>query len=266
MRPVAIIQARMGSTRFPGKVMKPILGRPMLWHIVQRLRWTPSLADIVVATSDQPGDEPIRCFCDEQHFRVFAGSEDDVLDRFYQAATRHPGDPYLRITADCPFVDPEVVGRLIELYKTGRFDHVGVATGAGAVSLNRGRFPNGLDAECFSFAALERAWREATSPTDREHVTLYIWRQPDKFRHGMLMAENDYPHLRWTVDYEIDYQLVCQVYAALYREDKPFLMADILNYLASHPNLTRMNQEFIGKEGYQELWKAAGGPPCNERA
>ncbi len=255
MKTAAIIQARMGSTRLPGKVLKPILGRPMLWYIVQRIRWVPGLAQVVVATSDQPGDEPIRRFCRDHRIAMFAGSEDDVLDRFYRAAIQYAGDPLIRITGDCPFVDPEVVGRLLKHYETGSYDHIGVATGAGAMFLDGGRFPDGLDAECFSFAALERAWREATEKDDREHVTSYIWRVPGRFRVGILKAEEDYSHLRWTVDNEADFQLVSQIYEALYREDMPFLMADILRYLASHPELAAINQSFIGQEGYLKLWK-----------
>lgn len=257
MKVLAIIQARMGSTRLPGKVLKPILGHPMLWHIVQRLRWVHELADVVVATSENPGDEPIRHFCREQGISLFAGSENDVLDRFYQAAVQYNGDPLLRITGDCPFVDPEIIGQLIELYKTGNYDHIGVATGAGAVFLDGGRFPDGLDAECFSLSALESAWREATDPADREHVTPYIWRNTIRFRNGHLRAKEDYYScLRWTVDYEADFEIVKQIYEALYKNDEPFLMMDILRYLSEHLELSGLNESFIGQEGYEKLWES----------
>jgi spore coat polysaccharide biosynthesis protein SpsF len=254
-RPCAIIQARMGSTRLPGKVLKPILGRPMLWYVVQRVRWAPGVTEVVVATSDQPNDEPVRSFCEENGIAVFAGSESDVLDRFYQAAVQYAGDPLIRVTGDCPFVDPQLIGRVLELFATGEYDHVGVATGAGTIFLEGGRFPDGLDAECFRFTALERAWREATELSDREHVTPYIWRVPGRFRLGLLKAEEDYSQLRWTVDNEADFALVAQAYEALYREDRPFLMADILRYLAEHPELAATNQAFIGQEGYLEVWR-----------
>lgn len=254
-RTVAIIQARMGSTRLPGKVLKPILGQPMLWHIVQRVRWVPDLAEVVVATSDGPRDEPIRRFCRERGIALSAGSENDVLDRFYQAAIQYNGDPIIRITGDCPFVDPEVIGRLLELYQTGQYDHVGVGAGAGAALSGNKHFPTGLDAECFSFSMLARAWREATEPSDREHVTPYNWRVPGRFRVGTLWSERDYSHLRWTVDYEADLRLVRQVYEALYREGAPFLMDDVLRYFASHPELAEINRAFIGQEGYLELWE-----------
>jgi spore coat polysaccharide biosynthesis protein SpsF len=254
MLPVSIIQARMGSTRLPGKVLRPILGRPMLWHIVRRLRWVQGLAKIVVATSDREGDEPIRTFCREEEITCFAGSENDVLDRFYQAALRCGGNPLIRITGDCPFADPELIGQLMSLFTSGAYDHIGVATGAGAIFLDGGRFPDGLDAECFSFAALERAWREATEKTDREHVTPYIWRNKHIFRCGHLKSEKDYSSLRWTVDNEADFELVSKIYAALYRADRPFLIADILTYFTEHPELSDLNQAFIGQEGYAQIW------------
>lgn len=253
-----IIQARMGSTRLPGKVMRPILGQPVLWHIVQRLRYVQDIEEVLVATSDQPGDEIIRHYCSENGIPVFAGSESNVLDRFYQAALYHKGDPLIRITADCPFIDPMVITGLIQLYRTGRYDHVGVATGAGAVFLEGGRYPDGLDAECFSFAALGRAWREAADPQDQEHVTPYIWRNKEIFRCGVLKSEKDYSQLRWTLDHEADFQLVSQVYEALYRENEPFLMQEILDFLEKNPQLTKINQGFIGKEGYLELWNHWG--------
>lgn len=244
----------MGSTRLPGKVLRPILGKPMLWHIVNRLRYIQRLHDVVVATSDAPSDYTIIQFCKDNNIACFAGSENDVLDRFYQAALIHKGDPLLRITGDCPFVDPILIARLLQLYEKGQYDHVGIATGAGAIYLDGGRFPDGLDAEWFSFAALEKAWKEAKNQSDREHVTPYIWRQPEIFRLGMLKGDKDYSTLRWTVDNEEDFALVSSVYEALYRDDMPFLMADILRYFNEHPEFIKTNQHFIGKEQYDKIW------------
>ena len=252
----------MGSTRLPGKVLRPIVGRPMLWHVVQRVRQAPGVAEVVVATSDRGNDEPIRQFCQKEKIACFAGSEQDVLDRFFQAAREFSADPVLRITGDCPFVDPGVVGKVLELYQSGQYDHVGVATGAGAIFMDGGRFPDGLDAECMRFTALERAWREAIEPSDREHVTPYLWRVSGRFRVGSLKAEKDYSDLRWTVDNEADFDLVCRVYEALYHEERPFLMDDILRFFASNPDLAEANRDFIGQEGYAELW-SPGNTKCN---
>jgi spore coat polysaccharide biosynthesis protein SpsF len=255
-RPVAIIQARMGSTRLPGKVLLPIVGKPMLWHIVQRLRSVPQLVDVVVATTSHPGDQVILDFCHQHGIASFAGEENDVLDRFYQAAVHYQGDPVVRVTGDCPLVDSVIVEKLMKLYGTGRYDHVGVATGAGGLFLKGHQFPDGLDAECFSFESLERAWREATLPVDREHVTPYLWRNKKLFRCGNLISDRDYSHFRWTVDDEADFRLVSRIYETLYQESKPFLMADILNYLQKHPELARINESHIGQEGYLEIWQA----------
>jgi spore coat polysaccharide biosynthesis protein SpsF len=253
-RPVAIIQARMGSTRLPGKVLMPLLGKPMLWHIVKRLRWVDNLR-ITVATSDSDTDIPIRNFCINEDIPCFAGSENDVLDRFYRAACCFSADPIIRITADCPFVDPEIITKLLLLYADGDYDHVGVAAGAGAVILDGGRYPNGLDAECFSFEALQRAWENAVEQSDREHVTPYMWRISGRFRIGALKADKDYSSLRWTVDYEEDFHLVSLIYEKLYRDDRPFVMADILDLLRKRPDLVKINQTYIGKEGYERVWK-----------
>ena len=254
MKPIAIIQARMGSTRLPGKVLKPILGRPMLWHIVQRLRFVSDLTEVVVATSERPANDAIRQFCMEEKIHVFSGSESDVLDRFYQAALLYEGDPLIRITGDCPFVDPQLLTDLLNLYRSAEADHVGVATGAGAIHLDGERFPDGLDAECIRFSALEKAWKEAIEEPDREHVTPYIWRNKHIFRCEILKSPKDYSALRWTVDNEADFLLVSKVYENLYRDDEPFLMNDILNYLARHPEIVALNEAFIGQEGYQALW------------
>lgn len=255
MSTLAIIQARMGSTRLPGKVLRPILGRPMLWHIVARVRQAGDIGQVIVATSDMLRDEPIRLFCSENNIACFAGSETDVLDRFYHAAVKYDGDPLIRITADCPFVDPEIIMSLLALYRSASYDYVSVATGAGAIFLDNGRFPDGLDAECFSFTALKRAWLEAHQPTDREHVTPYIWRNKPLFRSVHLTSPIDYSSLRWTVDHEADFQMVAQVYKALYTEDKPFLLTDILAFLSTRPDLAAVNQSLIGNEGYSKLWE-----------
>lgn len=257
MATVAIIQARMGSTRLPGKVLKSILGKPMLGHIVNRVRQAEGVNEVVVATSELATDEQIRQFCSENAITCFAGSEADVLDRFYRAAVSRNADPIIRITGDCPFADPMIIAELIRQYRKGCYDHIGVATGAGALHLEQGRFPDGLDAECFSFAALEKAWREAAHGSDREHVTPYIWRNKNIFRIGSLMCEQgDYSHLRWTVDNDADFDLVTKIYEALYSEGRVFLMDDVVRLLMERPDLCEMNRNFIGKEDYEKVWQA----------
>jgi spore coat polysaccharide biosynthesis protein SpsF len=254
MHAVAIVQARMGSTRLPGKVLRPLVGRPMLWHIVDRLRHARGIAKVGIATSDKEGDRPLREFCAEAGIDVFAGDEQDVLDRFYRAAVAFGGDPLIRITADCPFVDPELIEKLLAMYAAGEYDHIGVATGAVAFKHKGARYPDGLDAECIRLAALERAHREASERSDREHVTPYLYRFEGRFRNDMLLADEDHGALRWTVDHEADFRVVQAVYEALWRADRPFVMRDILGYFAAHPELRELNEHFVGHEGYKNVW------------
>jgi spore coat polysaccharide biosynthesis protein SpsF len=253
MKTVAIIQARIGSSRLPGKVLKPILGKPMLWHIVKRVRAAPSVSEVVVAVPNDSGNEILRRFCADNEISSFAGSESDVLDRFYRAAQEHNGDPILRITADCPLVDPQLIERLIQMYNGDRYDHVGVAAGAGAQRLREGRFPDGLDAECFAFSALSRAWHEATAARDREHVTRYIWSNKQMFRCGELRAEHSYPNMRLTVDYPEDFELVTKIYDSLYREHKPFLLADVMKFLERNTGLLELNRNWAETENYRKV-------------
>jgi spore coat polysaccharide biosynthesis protein SpsF len=248
MKTTAIIQARMGSNRFPGKVLKSIVGRPMLWHIVERVRAVASIAEVIVAVPDNPGNEVLRRFCADNQIAVFAGSETDVLDRYYRAAQQFKADPILRITADCPLADPQLIERLIQTYGGGRYDHIGVASGAGARLLHEGRFPDGLDAECFGFSALDRAWHEATDPRDREHVTRYIWNNKKIFHCGVLTADVVYPKLRLTVDHPEDFELVTKIYESLYSEGMPFELSDVMKFLEENPGLVDLNRKWTEAE------------------
>lgn len=250
---LAIIQARMGSSRLPGKVLRQLVGKPMLHHIIERVLAAESVDQAIVATSDLPGDDAIAAASAAIGVACFRGSETDVLDRFWRAATLHGGDPVLRITGDCPFADPQIIDRLFNFFGVGQFDHAGVATGAGAVKSAENRWPDGLDAEWMRFAALDRAHREAVQPLDREHVTPYLWRNKHLFRTGLMFAPVDYSRLRWTVDNDADFAFVKGVYEALYSLSKTFLLGDILELLKNRPDLSTLNVRYIGSEGYDKL-------------
>jgi spore coat polysaccharide biosynthesis protein SpsF len=252
----AIIQARMGSTRLPGKVLKLIMGKPMLWYLVSRLKNVHGLKDIIVATSTNKDDDEIEKFCMEENFLVFRGNETDVLDRFYQAATSHDTEHIIRITADCPLIDPSVIQQVINVYFEKSYDYFAVATGAGVANKDfSGRFPDGMDAEIFSYALLKIAWKQAIEPLHREHVTPFIWRQPDRFKIGNFKSDIDYSNLRWTVDNDADFELVSWIYENLYLVKPSFDMNDIIELLRNNPTKSKMNQHFIGKEKYNELWE-----------
>ena len=253
MKTVAVIQARMGSSRLPGKVLKPILGRPMLGHIVRRVRAVPLIDEVVVAVPDDNANEALRQFCRREGIEVFAGSEHDVLDRFYKAALAYGGQTVLRITADCPLVDPALISRLINAYRSTGYQYFAVAAGADAGRLQSGRFPDGLDAECFCFEVLEQAWQEATDPRDREHVTRFIWRQKHRFMCGLLYSEQDYGHLRLTVDHPDDFALVEKIYEELYTEDRVFLLPEIVELLERNGELGKLNAHRSHEDHYRAV-------------
>lgn len=241
---VAIIQARMASSRLPGKVLAEIAGRPMLWHVVERVRSVALVDLVVVATSGEPIDEAIVAFCAANKVACFRGHATDVLDRFYHAARHYGADAVVRITADCPLLDPAVVTRVIQVYQEGGFDYV--------TNTLRYTYPDGLDTEVFSFSALAATWREARLPAEREHVTPYM-RTSGRFR--VFNVENPVDlsahRLRWTVDEPADLAFVRAVYARLAdSEPRPFGLTQVLALLAQHPQLRDINTAIPRNAGY----------------
>jgi len=232
----------MGSTRLPGKVLAPLAGRPVLARIVERLNTVAGLDGAVVLTSTLTRDDPIAAFCDAAGVALFRGDEADVLDRYQQAALALEPDRIVRITADCPLVDPEVVGAVLALANEpggGDCRYASVATGALPRSAGYRRFPDGLDAEAFTAAALAEAWGEATDPFEREHVTPFLWRRPERFGARVLQAEEDLGDERWTVDHQADLDLVGHVYERL--GDRPFGYLDVVAALDADPGLRALN-------------------------
>ena len=242
----AIIQARMGSTRLPGKVLMDICGHPMLWHVVNRVRQAEMLHETVVATSDNTSDDSVVAFCEQEGIPCFPGSEDDVLDRYYQAAKWLGADVIVRITADCPLIDPDVVDDVVKCCVDGDYDYV---SNTGPPTL-----PDGLDTEVFSFETLERSWREARWQSEREHVTPYIRKHPELFRIGNIMYEENLAGMRWTVDEPQDLEFVRAVYDHLTSMSSG--IADVLDVLKKHPELMDINAGIGRNQGYQ---KSIGG-------
>jgi len=241
---IAIIQARMASTRLPGKVLADIAGRPMLWHVVNRVRMARSLDRVVVGTSIEAADDAIARFCAAHHIECFRGSETDVLDRFYRAALHFAADTIVRITADCPLIDPHVIDKVVSTYCAGAFDYV--------TNTLRYTYPDGLDTEVCSVTALSMAWREAQLPSEREHVTSYL-RSAERFRVENIANEPDLSayNLRWTVDEAADLEFVRAVYSRMWSKRQfLFFLEDILQLLESEPQLVRMNHGILRNEGY----------------
>lgn len=238
----AIVQARMGSTRLPGKVMKTLSGRPMLWHIITRLSYSKKIENIIVATTERQEDSVIVKLASEMGINFYCGSSEDVLDRYYQSAKIFNVDPLVRITADCPLIDPEIVDNIVDYYSKSTFDYV--------TNTIEPTMPDGLDTEVFSFKTLEKAWTEAKKPSEREHVTPYIRNHPELFKLGNYEYEIDLSGMRWVVDEESDYRLISEVYKYLYKDGEIFYMNDVLNLLPRYPELNDINKNIKRNEGY----------------
>ncbi len=251
---VAIVQARMGSTRLPGKVLADVSGKSMLEHIVSRLRRSRLIRDVIVATSDITADDRIAEIGAKKNFTVFRGHETDVLDRYYQAAKSANAEIVARITGDCPLVDPEVVDRVIAAFLSEGCDYASntlVCT-----------YPDGLDAEVFSFPCLEAAWRDARRIADREHVTPYI-RTARRFR--LYNVESDLGrstrHLRWTVDEPRDLEFIRAIYDRM-GDRQTFGWREVLALLDSDPLVANFHGGLIRNEGfYRSLAHEAALPP-----
>lgn len=237
----AIIQARMGSTRLPGKILKTVLGKPLLALMLERVKLSRSLDVVVVAVPDTPQNDELAALCEKCGVKVFRGSENDVLSRYYLAAKKFSIDPVVRLTADCPLIDPALVDHALALYKKGNYDYFTNA-------IDR-TYPDGQDIEIISFRALEEAHRKATDTHDREHVTTYIGVRGKEFRHGNFRHTEDLSKLRWTVDYPADFDFVAAVFRELYPSmGAAFSMADILALLSRKPGLGRINENVTGKD------------------
>ena len=243
MTVLAILQARMSSSRLPGKVMADLAGEPMLARQVERLRRCRTLDRLVLATSTEPADDALAAMAPRIGIDCFRGSLDDVLDRFHAAAAGRGADHIVRLTADCPLADPALIDRLVELHVAGGHDY-------SSNTLTPG-YPDGLDAEVMRTEALEAAWREATLPSEREHVTRFLYTRPDRFRLGSLAGDTDLSDQRWTVDTPEDLALVRAVYAALYPANPSFGTQNILDFLAAHPEIAALNRVHRRNEGLE---------------
>jgi spore coat polysaccharide biosynthesis protein SpsF len=234
----------MTSTRLPGKVLKPILGRPMLCRQLERVLLVPNIDKLVVATSDRPEDRVVGALCEAFDVDCFFGSLEDVLDRFYQAALRHQPAHVVRLTGDCPLSDPELIEQVIRFHVNGQYDYTS--------NTIEPTYPDGLCAEVMRYSCLEEAWREAKLPSEREHVTPFIIKRPERFKLGSVKGQEDLSALRWTVDEPEDFELVTRIYEALYPQNPYFTTRDILEFLDRNPHLIQINSAFQRNEGYQK--------------
>lgn len=252
MKVVALVQARMGSTRLPEKVMRPICSTPLIGLLMQRLACSTQVDDIILTTSNDPRNATLVEYVQQLGYEVFQGSENDVLDRYYRAAKQAKADVIVRITGDCPLLDPKLVDAVIAKFLESNVDYVS--------NVAPPTFPDGLDIEVFSFRALSRAQHEAKQPMQREHVTTFI-REHTQFTQLNYSNEIDYSKYRWTVDEIEDFIVVKNIYEHFHPR-RDFSWIEILNLSEEKPALFAANQHLIRNEGVkmgtgQKLWKRA---------
>lgn len=240
MKIVIIVQARMTSTRLPGKVLKPVLGKPLLEYQIERLQRVKLANEIVIATTKNATDDSIVKCCDRLLIPYFRGSEEDVLARYHGAATAHQADVIVRITSDCPLIDPQVIDRVIQYYIDHQYDYV-------SNCLER-TYPRGMDTEVFSFKALNEAFLEATAKNDREHVTPFINRQSERYRLGSVLYTDDRSQHRWTVDTPEDFDLIQKILEAIYPQNPEFSLEDCLHLSDRYPEWSNINAHIEQKQ------------------
>ncbi|MDZ8065608.1 MAG: glycosyltransferase family protein [Nostoc sp. DedQUE08] len=235
MKTVIIVQTRMTSTRLPRKVLKKVLDKPLLEYQIERLKRVKLADEIMIATTTNSADLSIIELCDRLSIPYFRGSEEDVLARYYGAAKEHQADVVVRVTSDCPLIDPQVIDKVIQFYINYKYEYDYVSN-----SLERS-YPRGMDTEVFSFLALHQAFVEATAQSDREHVTPFIYMHPERYRLAQVVySENESSH-RWTVDTADDFELIKRIIEALYPEIPKFTLEDCLDLLRKYPDWSRIN-------------------------
>jgi len=242
MTTLAILQARMSSSRLPGKVLEKILGEPMLARQVERLLRAETLGDLIVATSENKEDDAIGALCREIGVRCFRGSLDDVLDRFYQCALKDNPDHVVRLTGDCPLADPDIIDQVVRFHLDGDYDYTS--------NVLPPTWPDGMDVEVMRFECLADAHGEAALPAEREHVTPFIYNHPERYRIGNFTRENDLSEHRMTVDEPEDLEKVRRIYGLLYSQNPEFSLEDVMSLMETDPALMNLNSHIGRNEGF----------------
>ncbi len=242
MRVVAIIQARTGSTRLPGKVLQDLAGQTMLARVIRRTERATLLDDVVVATTTNGQDDPVVAECRRLGARWFRGNEQDVLDRYFSASEASRAELVVRVTSDCPLIDPGVIDRVVAAFLRERPDY--------ASNFLERTYPRGLDNEVFAFDGLARAWCEATRPYQRVHVTPYFYENPSLFRLLAVKHDRDLSQGRWTVDTPADMRFARAIYDRIGDNDR-FTWKDVLQLLKEEPRLPEINSH-VRQKGLQD--------------
>lgn len=244
---IAVIQSRIGSTRLPGKVLLNLEGKTVLERVIERVKNSKLIKEVIVATTLLKEDLKIVKLCAEMGIKVYCGSGEDVLDRYFQVARILQPRHIVRITADCPLIDPKVIDGIIKLHLKEKADYTS--------NTLKATFPDGEDVEVFTFQALKKAWKNARLFFEREHVTPYIRKHPALFKHANLSYAADLSRKRWTLDEKEDYRFIKLIYKNLFKKRSVFGMEEILEFLCEHPDYEKINYRIKRNEGYLKSLK-----------
>lgn len=239
---IAVIQARVAATRLPGKVLLDLKGKTVLERVIERVKPSKLINEIIVATTINKEDLVIVTLCADIGIRIFCGSDSDVLDRYYQAARMFGTANIVRITADCPLIDSDIIDEVLTLHLQKNADYTS--------NTIKPTYPDGEDAEVFTFEALQKTWKNAKLSSEREHVTPYMIKNPGTFKLASLEGKENLSQKRWTLDHIEDYEFLKTIYKKLYPRNNLFKMGDILKFLADNPEVERINQDIPRNEGY----------------
>jgi len=245
---VTVIQARTGSNRLPNKIFLPLIDKPLLFRMYERVSESKLAGNIVIATTTDVSDDKVEDLCKEYQIKCFRGHPADLLDRHYQAAKLFNADAVVKIPSDCPLIDPNIIDKVLQFYLDNRNNYDFVS------NLHPATYPDGNDVEIMSFKVLKIAWENAKLGLEREHTTPYFWENPDKFRIGNVEWETglDYSMShRFTIDYEKDYNFIKQVYDELYPINNKFTLQEILDLLNRKPEIKKVNEEYCGVNWYR---------------
>jgi spore coat polysaccharide biosynthesis protein SpsF len=244
---LVILQARFSSSRLPGKVLKSILGKPMLLHQIERIQNSKMIDKLIVATSIEGSDDGIQKMCLDNNIEIFRGSLSNVLDRFYQCAKSYKPECVVRLTGDCPLIDWNVIDQVIKRHLDGDYDYTS--------NCSPPTYPDGLDVEVMKFSILKKVWECAKLPSELEHVTPYIHNHPELFSRYNFELKEDLSEYRWTVDESSDFELVKEIYTNLYPKNDRFKMKDILDFLDNNPKFKEINRHIGRNEGVLKAYE-----------
>lgn len=231
----------MTSTRLPNKVLLDLEGKPLLTQVFNQLSYSKLISDTVLATSVDKNDDRLIDWAIENNKKYFRGSLENVLERFYETSKMYKADVIIRITADCPLIDPYIVDKCIDGFNKGNYDYFS--------NTNPPTFPDGLDCEVFKASTLETAYKNAQLKSEIEHVTPYIRNHPEKYKIGNLVSVINYEHYRWTMDNYEDYEFILAVYKKLYKKDSFIKWEDVINLLSTNKELVSINSHISRNEG-----------------